>query len=210
MFIWSLSCTDTGPEHGRQWRVQRGQVPHYTTVHQFFQSGHMPGIHQRIDHFPVGGIPAYQQYFLANRLPISPVSFVPVLFVAATYLLPAVPSSFQHRQPLTGARPSGLHDQCQQAQRTLRWNREQLTIFGGDGDLFYFLLFSIMGLQGTKFRPALTYWDNCPYSIVFLWAQTESMALSEQEIIRRESMHLRQMGIRTLSGSSGGSEYQQP
>ena len=58
VFIGTLAGGDAGPEHRREGRLKRGEVAHHAGFDQPTDMGHEPQVHQRRNHFPVGGIPA--------------------------------------------------------------------------------------------------------------------------------------------------------
>ena len=62
VLIRSLAGGDAGPEHRRQGRLKRGEVAHHAGLDQPTDMGHQPHVHERRDHFPVGGIPADEQH----------------------------------------------------------------------------------------------------------------------------------------------------
>ena len=57
-----------GPEHRGKWGVQRGEVAHRAALDEPAQRGHLAGVHQRMQHLPVGGVPADEEHFLGNRV----------------------------------------------------------------------------------------------------------------------------------------------
>ena len=56
-----LSGGDGCPQHRRERRMQRRDLPHRAVFHQPLDVGHFARVHQRMDDLPVGGIPPDQQ-----------------------------------------------------------------------------------------------------------------------------------------------------
>src|SRR5579863_9439607 len=57
---------DRVPQHRREDRTQRGEIPHHPVIDKVVERRHEPLIHQGRGDFPVGGVPADQKDFLGK------------------------------------------------------------------------------------------------------------------------------------------------
>jgi len=58
-----LSGGDGCPQHRRERRMERGDLPPGAVLHEALHVGHFAGVDERLDDLPVGGIPPDQQNF---------------------------------------------------------------------------------------------------------------------------------------------------
>ena len=61
MFEGTFAGRDGRPQHGRKGRAQSGQLRHGAVFDQTPDVGHLAGIEQRMDDFPIGRVPADQE-----------------------------------------------------------------------------------------------------------------------------------------------------
>lgn len=61
MLVGDLAGGNGGPHDRRHGRVQARQVADAALLHQGLQGRHLPGIQQRVNQLPVGGVPADQE-----------------------------------------------------------------------------------------------------------------------------------------------------
>ena len=67
VLMGALAGGDRGPQHGRERRVEGGEVPGDAAIHHALQVRHLAGVQQRVDQFPVGCVPADEQHLAGNR-----------------------------------------------------------------------------------------------------------------------------------------------
>ena len=71
-----LSGGDGSPQHRRERRMQRGDLPRGAVFDQALDVGHFAGVHERTDDLPVGGVPPDQKNFTRGHLEDSASNFV--------------------------------------------------------------------------------------------------------------------------------------
>ena len=63
----TLSSGDGSPQHRREWRMERRDLPCSAVFDEALDVGHFAGIDQRMDRLPVRGIPSDQENFTRGR-----------------------------------------------------------------------------------------------------------------------------------------------
>jgi len=63
VFVRALAGGDGGPQRGAERGLEGGDVAHHALLEEAGEVGHFPGVEQRVDDFPVGGVPTDEQDF---------------------------------------------------------------------------------------------------------------------------------------------------
>ena len=61
VLVRALAGGDGGPQRGAQRRLEGGDVAHDALLQEAGEVGHFPGVEQRVDDLPIGGVPADEQ-----------------------------------------------------------------------------------------------------------------------------------------------------
>jgi len=63
VFVRALAGGDGGPQRGAERGLEGGDIAHHAFFKEAGEVGHFPGIDERVDDFPIGGVPADEEDF---------------------------------------------------------------------------------------------------------------------------------------------------